>query len=308
MHDASVTAVIYNPAAGAGRVGRRWAQLEAALRGVLGDVVFLPTAGVGGGAAAADAALQRGYTRLFSLGGDGTHNEVVNGVMRGGGSEAVSLALLPAGTGGDFARMFGLPRDPVAAATHALAATPRALDVGRMQMTGCDGTEDKYFVNIASFGMSGLVDKLVNEAPKTLGGRASFFIGTLRALARYKPATVRVTIDGQTLPDFQVNVMAVANGRYFGGGMFMAPDADPGDGFFDVVAIEAAPPLRALRLAPRIYNGTHIATDLVRSFRAREVVAETVGPHPAYIDLDGEAPGTLPATFTMVPRALTLLA
>ncbi|MCB9521261.1 MAG: diacylglycerol kinase family lipid kinase [Myxococcales bacterium] len=306
-----LTAVVYNPAAAGGRVGRRWQRLEPALREVLGEgVAFYATSSPGEGADRAEAAIQAGAATVLSLGGDGTHNEVVNGLARAGrGAELVRFGVLPAGTGGDFARTFGIPRDPVAAARAAVAAGQgRVLDIGRLDIRSAPGPRTKYFVNVASFGMSGLVDEIVNSSSKALGGRISFLVGTLRAMARYRPATVRLTLDGETLPDFDVNVCAVANARYCGGGMLMAPDADPSDGLFDVIAIQNAPLLRTLTLSPRIYDGSHVDTDVVRTFRAREIVAEKVGDRDAYIDLDGEAPGVIPATFTVVPAALRLLA
>lgn len=308
MLDPSLTAVIFNPAAGGGKVGRAWPRTEAALRERLGDVRFVATSAPGDAARLAEQAVRDGRTTVLSLGGDGTHNEVVNGLMAAARPAGeVAFGVLPAGTGGDFARILAVPRDTIAAA-EAIARSERLpLDVGRVTIRSVTPHQTRYFVNVCTFGFGGLVDQLVNESTKMFGGRVSFFVGALRALARYRPATVRLEVDGVGLGDLTVIAVAVGNGRYCGGGMMVTPTADPSDGVFEITIIERRPVVQLLGILGAVYSGRHVERDGVHVLRGRRMVAELVGDAPAYLDLDGEAPGVVPATIEVVPGALSLL-
>ena len=302
------TTVIVNPAAGSGRVGRRWSQLEHELGGILGPVRFRSTEGPGHGTELARQAVLDGRHTLLSLGGDGTHNEVVNGIMEATPPRgAVSFGVLPAGTGGDFARMLEAPRDPVGAARALVDAPTSPLDLGRVTIESTSPAQVRHFVNVGTFGMSGLIDELVKGSSTALGGRVSFFLASIRGLFRYRPATVRLTADGEVLGTFRINTVALGNAQFCGGGMRMAPEADPSDGWLDGVIIEQRSIPRMLSLTASIYRGKHTGCGFVHTFRARRLTAELMGDDPAYLDLDGEAPGVLPATFEVLPGALTLL-
>ena len=302
------TTVIVNPAAGSGRVGRRWSQLEPELGGILGPVRFRSTEGPGHGTELARQAVFDGHHTLLSLGGDGTHNEVVNGIMEASPPKgAVSFGVLPGGTGGDFARMLEAPRDPVGAARALVDAPTSPLDLGRVTIESTSPAKVRHFVNVGTFGMSGLIDELVKGSSTALGGRVSFFLASVRGLFRYRPALVRLTADGEVLGTFRINTVALGNAQFCGGGMRMAPSADPGDGWLDGVIIEQRSIPRMLSLTASIYRGKHTGCGFVHTFRARRLTAELIGDDPAYLDLDGEAPGVLPATFDVIPGALTLL-
>jgi YegS/Rv2252/BmrU family lipid kinase len=309
MLDPSVTTVIVNPTAAGGRVGKRWPTLSGQLTSALGEgVEFVLSECAGGASALSRAAVQAGRTTILSLGGDGTHNEVVNGIMAAQPPPgAITFGVLPAGTGGDFARILDAPREPIGAA-HALAHAPRSpLDVGKVFIQTPEPGRVHHFVNVATFGIGGLIDTLVNESSKLLGGRASFFIGTVRALLRYKPATVRLIVDDKPFGTFEINTVGLGNGQFCGGGMHITPSANPGDGWFEGIIIEQRPVWKTLGLTAAIYRGTHGEYDFVHTFRARTLVAEVEGDHPAFLDLDGEAPGVIPARFEILPGALQLL-
>lgn len=309
MLDASLTTVVVNPAAAGGRVGRKWSQLRMALSDVLGpEVEFVLSERSGGAADLAGQAVGRGRTTILSLGGDGTHNEVVNGILRVGPAPgAITFGVLPAGTGGDFARIIDAPREALGAARALMDAPVSPLDVGRVHIESAGPEAVYHFVNVATFGIGGLIDRLVNEAPKFLGGRLSFFIGTVRGLLRYKPATVRLEADGKDLGTFEINTVGLGNAQFCGGGMHLTPGANPGDGWFEGIIIEHRPVWQILGLTAGIYNGTHIEKDFVHTFRARTLTADLVGSESAYLDLDGEAPGVIPARFELLPGALNLI-
>ena len=309
MLDPATTVVIANPAAAGGRVGREWDRHAATLRTHLGDVRILRTESMAHAIVLTRKAVLGGATTVLSMGGDGTHNEVVNGIMQAEPAPgAITLGLLPAGTVGDFRRLVKDNAD-VDAAARALARAPSApIDLGHVTYRADSGADEtRWFVNISSFGIGGLVDRIVNDGSKRLGGKASFFIGTFKALLKYHPARVRLIVDGDEKGVFDITNIFVCNGRYAGGSMLFAPEARLGDGLFDVVITREMSILRTLSTSAKFYDGTHTAMKETTVMRGKHVVAKTLTDDPAYIDIDGEAPGGLPAEFTLHPGAIRLL-
>jgi YegS/Rv2252/BmrU family lipid kinase len=304
--------LIVNPNSAGGQTRRRWAQLEATLRAELGAFHPLFTERPGHATELARGALRDGAELIVAMGGDGTLNEVVNGFFEDGGRAPLradaALGLLPAGTGGDFPKTIGLPKQLRDAARMLASARPRPVDVGRLEYLAHDGkTAVRHFINIASFGIGGLVDRYVNQSSKALGGTASFFLASLRASIAYKNAEVRLRLDDNAHEVRTVYSVAVANGRYFGGGMKMAPDAALDDGLFDVVTIGDVGVGTMIRHTSKIYSGTHIALPFVRVERARRVIAESTRGEEVLLDVDGEQPGRLPATFELLPGAVRVM-
>ncbi len=301
--------VVVNPASAGGRTGRRWPELAAHLRRQVGELEVGFTEHSGQATELVRAALRRGVAQVVSVGGDGTLNEVVNGFFDGDGAipTQATLSIVPTGTGGDTRRSLGLPADALEAITH-VGQHPQPTDVGRMTCVGANGAPvSRYFINIASFGIGGLVDKLVNEGSKALGGKASFLWSTLRAGARYRNQAVRLRLDGGEPMTRTVLNGVVANARYFGGGMHIAPMARMGDGQFEVVIVGDMGFLQLSRSLPRLYKGEHLSLRDVEHVAATHIHAEPVdADEVVLIDLDGEQPGHLPATFELLPGALRL--
>lgn len=304
--------VVVNPRAGAGRAKRRLDQLGNALRGRGATFEVRETRGPRDAIRIVREALRQGFTGIAAVGGDGTMHECVNGFFDDGGQPIAPeawLGVLPVGTGGDFRRTLGLGLDLDAAVERLVAAKPRPIDVGDLELSGPDGSPRRtMFINIASFGLSGVVVELVNDTPKFLGGRASFLLGTLRAMARYRNERVALHLDDSPPRITTVQTVAVANGQYFGGGMHVAPKAILDDGLFDVTVLEDMSTLDALRLTKPMYGGTLLEQPKVASFRAKVVRAESAAGRSLALDVDGEAPGFLPATFRNRARALLLRA
>lgn len=309
MLDPRTTVVVANPAAAGGGVGRRWPAIERTLRAHLGGCAIRRSGPEGTVAVLAERAVRDGATAVLSLGGDGTHNEVLNGVLRAGRAPgSVALGILPAGTGGDFRRLLTAGASLEEAARALPSASAALIDVGAIEHSTDDGGRaSRYFLNIASAGVSGLVDRLVNRSSKRLGGRLTFLLATLRALRRYRPARVRLTVDDRVAGVYDVAVLAVCNGRWAGGGMLIAPAARLADGVLDVVVIRHAPLVATALRTPRLYRGTHVDSPLVDTFRGRHVEVALAGDAPAWVDVDGEAPGVAPATFRVHPGAVRLL-
>lgn len=309
MWDAAQTVVVVNPNAAGGRVGKQWGDLERELRIRLGGVRFLLTERTGHATELARAAVTDGAAVVLSMGGDGTHNEVINGIMQANPAPgAVTLGLLPAGTGGDFRRMCISNADALTAASALPDAQSQPIDVGSLSFhTDAGVPAQRYFINIASFGIGGLVDRYANQSRKRLGGKATFYLATLKALAAYSPATVRVSIDGQDMGEHVITNVMVCNGRFAGGGMMFAPDARLGDGQFDVVFFQHKSALNTLAMSRSIYIGEHVNNPLVTVHRGSSIKAEILTEAAAYLDIDGEAPGILPAEFHMHHHAIRLL-
>lgn len=307
------TVFIINPQSQNGALGRQWPHLGGKIRRELDSFEELRTEGPGHATELARAAIADGAERVVAIGGDGTINEVVNGFFDAGQlrSPDVAFGVIPFGTGGDFRKTLRVPDDPVAAARILAAGHTRRLDVGKLEFTGHDGADQlRMFINIASFGLSGLVDDYVNKSSKRLGGKLSFMLATARAALRYQNQRVHLEFDGDPgdSADVSINTVAVANGRYFGGGMFIAPDAELDDGYFDVVVVGDFGRLEMAVSSGRLYKGTHLSHDKISHRRARVVRAEAVGADEVLLDVDGEAPGRLPATFTVLPEILTVAA
>jgi diacylglycerol kinase (ATP) len=305
------TVIIVNPAARGGWPRRKWPVLEPVLRSELGAVDILFTSRTGEGAELARQAAQRGAELVVALGGDGTVSEVAAGLLGAaedlGAEEApCALGYLPCATGGDLRRTLGCPEELREAARAIASAGERRLDAGRIEYTGFDGRARRgYFLNVASAGLSGLVDHLVNDSPKALPGRAAFLLASLRATARYKNPAVRIRLDDRPSEERRLYVLAVANGGYFGGGMHIAPEAEIDDGQLEVVTLGDLSRLEALRVGARIYRGEHLTLPKVHAARARTVRAEPVDPEAkVLLDVDGETPGRLPATWTVLPGAV----
>jgi diacylglycerol kinase (ATP) len=303
---------LVNPQSQNGALGRKWPEVSRVLRREIGAFETVFTERPGHAPSLVREALRAGCERVLVVGGDGTISEAVNGFFDNGAPIApgVALCVVPFGTGGDFRRSIGTPKSLGEAARAVASGRVRSIDVGLIEHQTHDGsTQAQVFANIASFGISGVVDRLVNESSKRLGGRISFMLGSLRATWRYTNQRVRITFDddARDAVDMTINTVAVANGRYFGGGMCVAPDAELDDGFFDVVAIGDVSRSKMIFGSHRLYRGTHLSMEEVSHRRARTVRAEPIGSEPVELDVDGETPGILPATFRVLPRALDVV-
>ncbi|HJL14487.1 MAG TPA: YegS/Rv2252/BmrU family lipid kinase [Sandaracinaceae bacterium LLY-WYZ-13_1] len=302
--------LIVNPHAGAGAAARRLPALERALKRAEARYEVAPTRGPGDATRLVREALEAGVAGVAVVGGDGTLSEAVNGFFDASGAPIAPdawLGPLPCGTGGDFRRTVGMSKRIEPMVTRMLWARPRRIDAGWLEYVDDAGEPARRaFLNIASFGLGGKVDRVVNESPKWMGGTPAFLLGTLRAMVGYRNQRVRLRLDDGPPREAAILNVAIANGRYFGGGMQIAPRAELDDGLFDVVSLEMGP-REALTSTTAVYLGAHLDRDDVRFERAARVHAEPVDPtERVLLDVDGEAPGALPATFALRPGALRL--
>jgi diacylglycerol kinase (ATP) len=247
----------------------------------------------------ATEAVGAGAKLLVVVGGDGSVYEVANGVA---GSESVELAVIPRGTGWDFSRTFGIPRDLDRALEVARGGRARTIDLGCVTYrTWAGDGASSYFANVASAGISGAIAKRANETSKALGGKVSYYWATLAVFVRWQTGGMRVTVDGEVREGRMIDAM-VANGRFVAGGMMMLPEAEPDDGLFDVMLFGDVTKRDLVFTLPKTYRGKHLPHTRLEVLRGRAVTVEADEPLP--LQLDGEQPGTTPARFEIVPEAL----
>ncbi len=298
--------VIVNPRSAAGRTGRHFDRIARAVRAAIGDFECAFTRARGDGSRLAREAVQAGGQLVVAVGGDGTASEVVDGLTLARPRDPDPLfGFIPRGTGGDLRRTLGLPQDLEAAAKALASRREIVCDLGRIEFVGADGSPlVRHFVNVAGFGISGVVSGEVNRGVKLGSGRLSFMLASARALIGWSDQGVRWRADEGEWVEQEITSLSVCNGRFFGGGMQVAPDARIDDGLFDVVIWSGFGIGDFVMKKRMLYDGTHVTLSNTRVLRARSLEAEPLGDRPVLLDVDGEAPGRLPARIRMLPRAL----
>ena len=299
---ATPTTFLVNPASANGSTGRRWPELarRAAAAGLEGATLFSERQGHLA-ELAREAALD-GAELLVVVGGDGSVNEVVNGLA--GLGRQPEVAVVPRGTGWDFSRTFGIPRKIDDAVQIALQGDVRTIDLGRASYRAWDGSDaTAWFANVASAGMSGAIAKRANETTKALGGKASYLWATFAVFSGWAATEIEVAVDGERRAGPMFDVV-IANGRFFGGGLEICPEAEPDDGLFDVLTIGDVTKRDLVQTMPRMYRGTHLPHPKAELLRGSSVTVKSETPLP--IELDGEQPGTTPVTFEVAAGALRL--
>lgn len=303
--------VVVNPASASGRTGKSWPEIRSRLADAIGPFDFALTAAPGDATRLTHDAVRAGAKTIIAVGGDGTINEAINGLCLGnhGSTTDILFGAVTSGTGGDFARSFNNGKNIRAAVDHLKAGRVQTIDLGRVRYTKDDGAEAvRWSNNISSFGFSGEVVRAVDASrmTKMLGGKLSFLWNSFTQLRKYTGREVEITIDNHAPIVIDICTAAICNGRYFGGGMMVAPNADPSDGSLDIIVIRQKPPLPLadLRL---LYTGAHLTHPNVSEMRGRRITARPLCPLPVALEIEGESLGRLPATFEVVPSALRIL-
>jgi diacylglycerol kinase (ATP) len=290
--------VIVNPVAGGGRAARLvpWLSDRLATRADARIVVTRRR----GDAEALVGEAAASHDRIVVAGGDGTVQEVVNGILAA--DATAELGVVPVGSGNDLARTLGLPGDPGAAWTVALGATTRRIDLGRAE----SGDGRRWFASVGGIGFDGQVAAAMAQRRVWQRGRPGYLATTLVELRRFQNRTVTVTVDGERT-DHEALLLAVANGAWYGGGMWIAPDARVDDGFLDLCIVGNVSRLTALRQLANLYRGTHIRHPAVSTARGRSIlVAGGADAAATRVHLEGEPWGRLPVRFDVVPGRLAV--
>jgi diacylglycerol kinase (ATP) len=296
--------LVVNPHSAKRATGRNWPKLHKTLRPILPPFDVVITQRAGDATAFAAAAATR-YETIVAVGGDGTINEVANGIRRSGSGAA--LGILPRGTGSDLVRTLGIPHNFPGAARLLARGNRRKIDLGRATFRAPDGGErSRWFVNAAEVGFGAMVSGAVNHPSRFLPGPAAFMWAILTTMVRHRPATTSVTMDGSSHRSLLLSNAWIANGRYSGGGIKSAPRALMDDGLFDIVLVEhASIPVRIAGL-PKLRSGEFVKMRQVE-YRQAAQAAFTSDP-PQLVEVDGDVVGTTPATFEIEPQRLTVIA
>lgn len=282
-------AIIYNPHSGGFSQGALDAIAQMlAKRGY--DVKLLPTEYAGHATELARACVESRADAVISYGGDGTTNEVLNGMA---GSD-VTLLLAPSGTGNDMIRTFGLPRDPGEALRIQLDCAPCRMDAVQVN--------DKWYMNVAGLGLDVTVLREYEALRSRMFGSVAYKLAILRALGAYRPETLRIGIDGGELQPLKCTFLSFGNGKYFGGGMKCMPDADPFDGLIDVMSVTPLSRLFICMVLPLFFAGKHTKLKPVTNYRVRSITLDA--DQPFWMQLDGELYSTQHAEIRVRPGIL----
>ena len=299
------TKVIVNPVAGANSTRRKWPLISKLLNRIGFSFDFEYTQGVGHATELAQAAASDGgYRYLVAVGGDGTGNEVANGILHSTKAKNTALGVISTGTGSDFVRSVGIPRRYSDACSCLTSQRRVTIDVGVVECQREGRISRRFFVNTAGVGFDAAVVEKTERLPKFFGGTVPYLAGLARTLFGYKnkPIVARV---GDEVVGGRVLNMVVANGGYIGGGMHVAPQAELCDSLLDVVVIGDIGKFELLKALPTVYKGTHVDHPKVSMTKASRITIES--PEQMLVYADGELLGECPASFWLMPSALSVV-
>jgi len=303
------TIVIVNPQAGNGRTEKIWPNIESALEKSIGSFEVLQTTCRGDATDLSRKILKEDAARIVAVGGDGHLNEVLNGFIENDlpvNAES-RLSFVMTGTGCDFQRSLGISSKWQNAVAELKDAKVRKIDVGKVTYTAVDKTQKiRYFDNIASFGLSGAVDHCLEHSRLRdyLGGSPLFLWATIKTVFTHPNQGIRFRIDDGPEEEICSRLGLLANGRYFGGAMHAAPEAELDDGLLDLLMLKEISVAKFLWHLPKIYKGTHLKIPEIFFQKVRKFTAES--SEQVILDIDGESPGYLAATFEVLPKILNL--
>ena len=295
---------IINPAAGAGKTAHRWPRIMELLKSIGLRFEHDWTEAPGHAVELAREAAQKGYEQIVSVGGDGTINEVINGLYANGNISDIMLGIISTGTGGDYARAVGVRRPYEEMCQCFLNPKKLTVDLGVVEYMSNGNKVKRLFANFAGMGFDAEIVRRTTRQFKSMGSTASYLMGLLTTLMFYRNKQVSLVIDGEVI-DREVCTVIMNNGKYGGGGMLTAPGADLTDGYFDVLIIGDMSKPDLLWSLPRIYKGTHLTHPKVELRKAKEIEIHT--EESLSLQADGELLGQVPARFSILPLSLNVV-
>lgn len=303
--------VIVNLHAGSRRCERDWPEIKTLLdeSGLKLDYVFSERA-FHAIDIARDSVQQEGYKKIIIVGGDGTMNEVVNGLFRQDRyvTTEITLGLITVGTGNDWGRHYGMHKSYKKMINAIKKGNTFLQDVGKVNFEYTSEKEDRYFVNIAGMGYDALVAKKTNlSKEKGRGGMLIYLINLLQSLFQYTSTNLSITADGKLVFHDKVFTLSIGICKYNGGGMMQLPNAVPDDGLFDVTLVIKTSKLRVIRNIKNLYDGSFINMKEVETFRGKNFIIESTPANKLFLETDGESLGHSPLYFEIVPRSVKLI-
>lgn len=301
--------VIVNPFSARGKTGKRWELIKDIVRNYFQEFKYIFTEKPKQATQIARDLLKEGFDLIIGVGGDGTLNEITNGFFQQDSSKTINdeaaLGIIPSGTGSDFIRFMKIPRDLKKSVEVIKNANVKKIDIGRIHFLQENReSSSQYFINVADFGLGAAVIKKMSSIPSIKRGPFSYYKGLLSTLKNYKSKPVKIIIDDSEEIEGQFTIGAIANGRIFGGGMIIAPEAEPDDGFLDLVLVEDMKKFEIVKNTPLLYKGTIYKNPKVLIKKVKKI--EISSTEDVQIEYDGELGKTLPAVFEIIKKKINL--
>jgi YegS/Rv2252/BmrU family lipid kinase len=299
--------IIANPVSGGGATKKRWPQIEQLLQqmGFAYTVQF--TEYRGHATRLADDAILKGHRQIMGIGGDGTNHEIINGIVGQTvvPSQEISYAIMPVGTGNDWARAYGIPPDPKKRLEQLLEGKTTTQDIGHITYMRDGVQQQRYFAGVAGLAYDGYIGQALDKDRLTALSRLQYLAMVGQYLFKYKLSEAAISYDGQTARDFFYTIN-IGLCRYSGGGMQLVPHAIPDDGLFALTFARKLPKYEVLLLTPRFYNGTILSHPQVEGYQAKSIRIDHIGDTPTLLEADGEFLGQTPVEFSMLEKALRI--
>lgn len=300
---------IINPQSNKGRTGKRWRYIKEALASFFKEFKYEFTEKPLHAIEISRSAIKEGSELIIAIGGDGTVNEIANGFFENLKiiNPQTILGLIPSGTGCDLSRSLNIP-PRLKHALEIITQAPSALiDIGKSTFVNHKGEkEERMFLNVGDFGVGGEVVKKVNDN-RLKRKTSSYLKCLLSAFFSYRNKKIKIRIDGKDIPLDEYLIGAVANGKIFGKGMKIAPDAKLNDGYFDVILVKGMKAWEFLLNAYRLYSGTHLSLPQIKLIHGKRIEADSSEGDVVLIELDGEQLGRLPASFEILPNRIPII-
>jgi diacylglycerol kinase (ATP) len=297
--------VIVNPFSARGQTEKKWETIKMAIKAHFREFKYVFTEKPRQATEIARGLIKDGFDLIIGVGGDGTLNEISSGFFSDFSGKAINqdaaLGIIPSGTGSDFIRFMKIPREFEKSAALIKNSKNKKIDIGKITYSGANAKE-QYFINVADFGLGAEVIKKISNVQASRRGALTYYRGLLSTLMNYRSKTVTLTIDGQQQLQGEYLIGAVANGRIFGGGMIIAPQAEADDGYFDLVLVEDMKKLEIIRNSRHLYAGTIAKNPKVIILKARNIKVQS--QEEVYTEYDGEMGEKLPAEFSIIEKAL----
>ncbi|MCU0284779.1 MAG: diacylglycerol kinase family lipid kinase [Acidobacteria bacterium] len=306
--------VIVNPFSARGKTGERWDIIKDIIRHYFNEFKYVMTEKPRQATEIARGLLKDGYDLIIGVGGDGTLNEITNGFFKHDSHQSInedaSLGIIPSGTGSDFGRFLKIPSDFKKSVALIKNGTEKQVDVGKVTFTGANGEKTgRYFINVSDFGLGAEVVKKLSDIPSGKKGALSYYKGLLSTIRTYNARDVKIIIDDDEVIEGRFLIGAVANGRIFGGGMIIAPQASPDDGYFDLVLVQDMKKFEIILNSRHLYTGKIDQHPKVTVKHAKNIKVFPIPYTPGVqsnvnIEYDGEIASAIPAEFEIIEKCL----
>jgi len=301
--------IIANPNAGGGKVKKDWPIIEPFLKEIIKNYEVIFTEHRHHAIKLVSTKIEESnYRKIISIGGDGTVNEVVNGIFTQNtiATKDIQLGVIMVGTGNDWGKMFDIPLDYEKAISLIPKAKTFIQDVGQVSYFVGEQESTRYFINCAGLGFDALVTETTNKS-KDQGNSStlSYFKSLIGSLIKYKPVDVKVHIDNREILDGKLFTLSLGIGKYTGGGMQQNPDAVADDGLFDLMLVDKIAKTKLVRKIKKLYDGSIKDIEEVQSYRVNNMKVES--DHKLMLEVDGESLGHAPFTFGIIPESLQVI-